>query len=140
VFYQPGYNAVYSVGSQLTLRRIRWQAQAFLLLVLCWFLGFYPSTLKTEAIFPPKRRLTFSGLQYLTSDLYNHDCENLKSYILWNICLTSPPKLYFSTLCKGYRFRGPGSISGAARFFLSSGSGTGSTQPRDDNRGAISRK
>jgi hypothetical protein len=34
----------------------------------------------------------------------------------------------------GYRFRGPGSIPGATRFFLrSSGSGTGSTQPRDDN-------
>jgi hypothetical protein len=34
----------------------------------------------------------------------------------------------------GYRFRGPGSILGATRFFLrSSGSGTGSTQPRDDN-------
>jgi hypothetical protein len=33
-----------------------------------------------------------------------------------------------------YRFRGPGSIPGATRFFLrSSGSGTGSTQPRDDN-------
>jgi hypothetical protein len=41
----------------------------------------------------------------------------------------------------GYRFRGPGSIPGATRFFLrSSGSGTGSTQPRDDNWGAISRK
>jgi hypothetical protein len=41
----------------------------------------------------------------------------------------------------GYRFRGPGSISGATRFFLrSSGSGTGSTQPREDNWGAISRK
>jgi hypothetical protein len=34
----------------------------------------------------------------------------------------------------GYRSRGPGSIPGATRFFLrSSGSGTGSTQPRDDN-------
>jgi hypothetical protein len=34
----------------------------------------------------------------------------------------------------GYRFRGPGSIQGATRFFLrSSGSGTGSTPPRDDN-------
>jgi hypothetical protein len=34
----------------------------------------------------------------------------------------------------GYRFRGPGSIPGATRFFLrSSESGTGSTQPRDDN-------
>jgi hypothetical protein len=34
----------------------------------------------------------------------------------------------------GYRSRGPGSISGATRFFLrSSGSGTGSTQPHDDN-------
>jgi hypothetical protein len=33
-----------------------------------------------------------------------------------------------------YRFRGPCSIPGATRFFLrSSGSGTGSTQPRDDN-------
>jgi hypothetical protein len=33
-----------------------------------------------------------------------------------------------------YRFRGPGSIPGATRFFLrSSGLGTGSTQPRDDN-------
>jgi hypothetical protein len=34
----------------------------------------------------------------------------------------------------GYRSRGPGSISGATRFFLrSSGSGMGSTQPREDN-------
>jgi hypothetical protein len=34
----------------------------------------------------------------------------------------------------GYRYRGPGSIPGATRFFLrSSGSGTGSNQPRDDN-------
>jgi hypothetical protein len=34
----------------------------------------------------------------------------------------------------GDRYRGPGSIPGATRFFLrSSGSGTGSTQPRDDN-------
>jgi hypothetical protein len=34
----------------------------------------------------------------------------------------------------GYRSRGPGSIPGATRFFLrSSGAGTGSTQPRDDN-------
>jgi hypothetical protein len=35
----------------------------------------------------------------------------------------------------GYRFRGPGSILGASRFFLlrSSESGTGSTQSRDDN-------
>jgi hypothetical protein len=34
----------------------------------------------------------------------------------------------------GYRFRSPGSIPGASRFFLrSSGSGTGSNQPRDDN-------
>jgi hypothetical protein len=33
-----------------------------------------------------------------------------------------------------YTFRGPGSIHGATRFFLRScGSGTGSTQPRDDN-------
>jgi hypothetical protein len=33
-----------------------------------------------------------------------------------------------------YRFRGPGSIPAASRFFVrSSGSGTGSTQPRDDN-------
>jgi hypothetical protein len=41
----------------------------------------------------------------------------------------------------GYRFGGPGSIPGATRFFLrSSGAGTGSTQPRDDNWGAISRK
>jgi hypothetical protein len=41
----------------------------------------------------------------------------------------------------GYRYRGPGSIPGATRFFLrSSGSGTGSTQPRDDNLGAVSRK
>jgi hypothetical protein len=36
----------------------------------------------------------------------------------------------------GYRYRGPASIPGAARFFLrSSGSGTGSTQPREDNWG-----
>jgi hypothetical protein len=35
---------------------------------------------------------------------------------------------------RGYRSRGPGAIPGATRFFLrSSGSGTGSTQPRDDN-------
>jgi hypothetical protein len=35
----------------------------------------------------------------------------------------------------GYRFRGPDSITGATRFFLrSSGSETGSTQPRDDNK------
>jgi hypothetical protein len=34
----------------------------------------------------------------------------------------------------GYRFRGPGSIPGATKFFLrSSRSGTESTQPRDDN-------
>jgi hypothetical protein len=34
----------------------------------------------------------------------------------------------------GCRCRGPGSIPGATRFFLrSSGSGTGSTQPRDEN-------
>jgi hypothetical protein len=34
----------------------------------------------------------------------------------------------------GYISRGPGSIPGATRFFLrSSGSGTGSTQPREDN-------
>jgi hypothetical protein len=35
----------------------------------------------------------------------------------------------------GYKSRGPGSIPGATRFFFlrSSGSGTGSTQPRDDN-------
>jgi hypothetical protein len=34
----------------------------------------------------------------------------------------------------GYRSRGPGSIPGATRLFLgSSGSETGSTQPRDDN-------
>jgi hypothetical protein len=34
----------------------------------------------------------------------------------------------------GYRSRGPGSIHGATRVFLrSSGPGTGSTQPRDDN-------
>jgi hypothetical protein len=34
----------------------------------------------------------------------------------------------------GYRSRGPGSISGATRFFLRSrGSGTGSTHPREDN-------
>jgi hypothetical protein len=40
-----------------------------------------------------------------------------------------------------YRFRGPGSIPVATRFFLrSSVSGTGSTQPRDDNSGAISMK
>jgi hypothetical protein len=33
-----------------------------------------------------------------------------------------------------YRSRGPGSIPGATRFFLrSSGSGTGSTQSREDN-------
>jgi hypothetical protein len=33
----------------------------------------------------------------------------------------------------GYRFRGPGTIPSATRLFLrSSGSGTGSTQPRDD--------
>jgi hypothetical protein len=34
-----------------------------------------------------------------------------------------------------YRFRGPGSVTGATRFFFlrSSGFGTGSTQPRDDN-------
>jgi hypothetical protein len=33
-----------------------------------------------------------------------------------------------------YRSRGPGSIPGATRFFVrSSGSGTGSTQPREDN-------
>jgi hypothetical protein len=33
-----------------------------------------------------------------------------------------------------YRFRGLGLIPGATRIFLrSSGSGTGSTQPRDDN-------
>jgi hypothetical protein len=31
-----------------------------------------------------------------------------------------------------YRFRGPGSIPSATRL-RSSGSGTGSTQPRDDN-------
>jgi hypothetical protein len=38
----------------------------------------------------------------------------------------------------GYRSRNPGSIPGATRFFLrSSGSGLGSTQPREDNRGAI---
>jgi hypothetical protein len=41
----------------------------------------------------------------------------------------------------GYRFRGPGSIPGATRFFLrSNGSGTGSTQPRDDNWVTISSK
>jgi hypothetical protein len=34
----------------------------------------------------------------------------------------------------GYRSRGPGPIPGATRFFLrSSGSGTGSIQPRVDN-------
>jgi hypothetical protein len=34
----------------------------------------------------------------------------------------------------GYRFRGPGSIPGATKFSRrSSGSGTGSTQPHDDN-------
>jgi hypothetical protein len=34
----------------------------------------------------------------------------------------------------GYKSRGPGSIPGATRFLLrSSGSGTGSTQPRDNN-------
>jgi hypothetical protein len=34
----------------------------------------------------------------------------------------------------GYRFRGPGSVPGANRFFLiSSGPGTGFTQPREDN-------
>jgi hypothetical protein len=34
----------------------------------------------------------------------------------------------------GYSSRGPGSIPGATRFFLRSrGSGTGSTQPREDN-------
>jgi hypothetical protein len=34
----------------------------------------------------------------------------------------------------GYSYRGSGSIPGATRFFLkSSVSGTGSTQPRDDN-------
>jgi hypothetical protein len=37
----------------------------------------------------------------------------------------------------GYRSRGPGSISGTTRFFVrSSGSGTGSTQPCEDNWGA----
>jgi hypothetical protein len=36
----------------------------------------------------------------------------------------------------GYRSRGPGSISGATRFLRSSGSGTGSTQPREYNSGA----
>jgi hypothetical protein len=41
----------------------------------------------------------------------------------------------------GYRFRGPSSIPGTTRIFVrSSGSGTGSTQPRDDNWGATSRK
>jgi hypothetical protein len=42
----------------------------------------------------------------------------------------------------GYRCRDPGSILGATRFFSlrNIGSGTGSTQPRDDKRGAISRK
>jgi hypothetical protein len=38
----------------------------------------------------------------------------------------------------GYRFRGPGLIPSSTRFFLrSSGSGTGSTPPRDDNLGSI---
>jgi hypothetical protein len=41
----------------------------------------------------------------------------------------------------GYIYRGPGLIPGATILFLrSNGSGTGSTQPRDDNSGAISRK
>jgi hypothetical protein len=41
----------------------------------------------------------------------------------------------------GLVIRVPGSFPGATRFFLrSTGSGTGSTQPRDDNWGAISRK
>jgi hypothetical protein len=40
-----------------------------------------------------------------------------------------------------YKSRGPGSIPGDTKFFLrNSGSGTGSTQPRDDNCGAFSRK
>jgi hypothetical protein len=52
----------------------------------------------------------------------------------------SPQANHTDRLCglvvkvSGYRYRGPGSIPGTTRFFLrSSGSGTGSTQPRDDN-------
>jgi hypothetical protein len=40
-FYHPGYNALFSVDSQLTLRRIRLQTQAFLLLVFYWFLAWF---------------------------------------------------------------------------------------------------
>jgi hypothetical protein len=68
---------------------------------------------------------------------------------LWGMVLNHRDSFLFTftLLCglvvrvPGYRSRRPGSIPSAARFFLrSSGSGTGSTQPREDNWGAISRK
>jgi hypothetical protein len=60
-------------------------------------------------------------------------------YITSFVTIGSGIQIILSVLPKmvsvpGYRFRGPGSIPGTTRFFLrSGGSGTGSTQPPDDN-------
>jgi hypothetical protein len=53
--------------------------------------------------------------------------------------IISKVKLFSDCLCGlvvrvlGYRFGGPGSIPGTTRKKISSGSGTGSTQPREYN-------
>jgi hypothetical protein len=53
---------------------------------------------------------------------------------IWRCVLDSSDRLCGLVVrVPGYRFRDPGSIPGATRFFLrSGGSGTGSTQPLDD--------
>jgi hypothetical protein len=70
-----------------------------------------------------------------------HKCEHQYIHNIAQVALCIYRLCGLVVKVPGYRFRGLGSIPGAARFFLrSSGSGTGSTQPRDDNWGAISRK
>jgi hypothetical protein len=63
---------------------------------------------------------------------------------MWTLCLPRHSKI--RNLCclvvrvPGYRSRGPGSIPCATDFLRYSGSGTGSTQPREYNWGATWKK
>jgi hypothetical protein len=127
-FYLLGYSAVYPVERQRTFRRF-----------LAWT-TLQPRRRRRQA--SPKRRLTFKGLHGVISqkmELSFQDVSKQTNYSQ-NVTTGSPPlwsrgQSFWLQITRSWvRFHA------LPNFLRSSGSGTGSTQPREDNWVATWRK